>query len=114
NEETRSRRQINGRAMKHSSRGYSSGCSRRDFLKGAGALGLTLAAAGRARGMSDFDFTGNFNACPLGPMTTVSKQLAWSNPAFLKLIDSDQGSRFEIITGGKNGGAVLPRLLSRG
>jgi hypothetical protein len=90
--------------MKHPSRGYGSGCSRRNFLKGAGALGLTLAAARRARGTSGFDFTGNFNACPLGPMTTASKQLAWSNPAILKLTDSDQGSRFEITTGGKNGG----------
>jgi hypothetical protein len=90
--------------MKHPLRGYRSGRSRRSFLKGAGALGLTLAAAGRARGTSGFDFRSNFNACPLGPMTTASKHLAWSDPSIASMIDPDNGARFSIVAGGKNGG----------
>src|SRR5882757_4274768 len=48
----RIRRRTNGAAVKNPSRGYRAGRSRRSFLTGAGALGLTLAAARGARGTS--------------------------------------------------------------
>lgn len=64
---------------------------------------------------SGYDITSNFNAAPLGPLTTVNKGLVWSNPSILSISDSDTaGKLWSIVEGGKNGGQCARAYYQKG
>jgi hypothetical protein len=86
--------------MKNPSRGYRAGRSRRNFLKGAGALGLTLAAAGGARGTSASVVVINEN----GTVSTSTNPAAaqWVSPSAFVASSLETGRIGYIVAWGGN------------
>lgn len=62
-----------------------------------------------------YNFTSNFNAAPLGPLTTDNKHLVWPDPAILSISEADaNGALWSIVTGGKNGGQCARAFYQKG
>ena len=86
--------------MKNPSRGYRAGRSRRSFLTGAGALGLTLAAARGARGTSTSVVVINEN----GTVSTGANPAAaqWVSPSAFVASSLETGRIGYIVAWGGN------------
>ncbi|HEX4570199.1 MAG TPA: hypothetical protein VH184_07225 [Dongiaceae bacterium] len=62
-----------------------------------------------------YDFRSNFDAAPIGPLTTASKHLVWSDPSILSITDSDAaGALWSIVGGGRNGGQCSRAFYQKG
>lgn len=62
-----------------------------------------------------YDFKSDFNAAPLGPLTTANKRLVWPSPSILSISDSDaNGVLWSIAEGGKIGGQCARAFYQKG
>ena len=61
------------------------------------------------------DFKADFNAAPIGPLTTASKALVWTDPHIQSISESDpDGKLWSIVAGGRDGGQCARAFYQQG